>query len=562
LTVAAFFFGRLCGCWLDKIKIEPIGEVPVLSAISPHHLLASEGIDVLFSAVASDEVRTVVVLSPNHFSTGFSPAQVSFRTWQTPYGDLLSDFDAIEKLLAEVSFLKNEEPTFKKEHGVTVLTPFIKQAFPKAKIVALAIHDKLSAEEAKVLAEAIAADLPQAFVIGSADISHYLPHYAAVFHDEITERTMAGGCQNDLCQVDLEVDSNNVISMLMQINRVRGTEVFTLTGHSDALILTGSDDWTQNTSHLLGYFTKGEPVDDNFVSLHFVGDIMLDRGTRKQIDAAGDVGYPWEKMDRFLDGVDFVVGNLEGTANEQPSTYTYDPPFCFVFDPSYVEEANKYLDAVSLANNHASDVGSAGELETHAWLEQMGLPWFGSYLNSTMRYDTVIGERPISFVGYHAFQPNKANLLAEIAAAKAAGNFVIVMPHWGTEYVTSPDFSEKSLAQEIVTAGADLVVGGHPHVPQGFEVIDDTPVVYSLGNFIFDQSMPETWTALTLGIIISDSQIEIHLLPVYTKDSQPTPISDSEAQKLFTALAAVSSSELQEQIKTGIITIPRYEENK
>ncbi|MFA6132342.1 MAG: AmmeMemoRadiSam system protein B [Patescibacteria group bacterium] len=563
LLAIAFLFGQLCGSC--PTELEPIGEIPILSAVSPHHLLAIDGITDLFSVVGSLDVKTVVVISPNHFSTGHSPAQISLGSWPTPYGDLETDQNAVEKLLADVSVLKNEEKTFEKEHGVTALTPFIKEYFPNAKIVALAIHDKLSAEEAKVLTEAIANDLPSAFVIGSADMSHYLPHYAAIFHDEITERTIARGCQDELCQVDLEVDSNNVISMLMQINRARGTEIFSLTGHTDALTLTGSDNWEENTSHLLGYFTKGEPADDDFISLHFVGDIMLDRGTRKQIDAADDVGYPWAKMDRFLDGTDFVVGNLEGTVNEQPSTYTYDPPFRFVFDPTYVEEAKKYLDAVSLANNHASDVGSAGELETHTWLEKIGLPWLGSYLNSTMRYDTTIGDWPISFIGYHAFQPNEKALLAEIAAAKADGNFVIVMPHWGTEYVTSPDSSEKRLAKLIVEAGADLVIGGHPHVPQGGEVIGDTPVWYSLGNFVFDQSIPETWTGLTAGVIISDSQIEIHLLPVFTKNSQPTPMSDTAAQKVLAALAETelssTSNDLKEQIKNGIIIIPRYEEN-
>jgi poly-gamma-glutamate synthesis protein (capsule biosynthesis protein) len=151
--------------------------------------------------------------------------------------------------------------------------------------------------------------------------------------------------------------------------------------------------------------------------------------------------------------------------------------------------------------------------------------------------------------------------LKEIAAAKTDGNFVIVMPHWGTEYKTSPDSSETRLAKLIVEAGADLIVGGHPHVPQGIDVMDGVPVLYSLGNFIFDQSLPETWTGLTAGIIIADSQITIYLLPVFTKDSQPIPISDSEAHTIFSAMAAVSPPFLQEQIKNGIIIIPRYEQH-
>jgi poly-gamma-glutamate synthesis protein (capsule biosynthesis protein) len=372
---------------------------------------------------------------------------------------------------------------------------------------------------------------------------------------------LARGCLDDLCQTNLEVDSNNVISALLQINRARGQENFSLTWRSDSVSLFDSAIWQENTSHILGYFSSGGSSGGNFVSFHFVGDIMLDRGTRKQMDLSGDFEYPWEKMERFLNGADFVVGNLEGTVNQQTSTYTYDPPFRFVFDPEYMEVANKYLDLVSLANNHTSDVGSAGELETHEWLEKIGLPWFGSYLNSSLRYDAEINGQKFSFLGYHAFQPNETALLKEIAAAKTDGNFVIVMPHWGTEYKTSPDSSETRLAKLIVEAGADLIVGGHPHVPQGIDVMDGVPVLYSLGNFIFDQSLPETWTGLTAGIIIADSQITIYLLPVFTKDSQPIPISDSEAHTIFSAMAAVSPPFLQEQIKNGIIIIPRYEQH-
>jgi poly-gamma-glutamate synthesis protein (capsule biosynthesis protein) len=162
----------------------------------------------------------------------------------------------------------------------------------------------------------------------------------------------------------------------------------------------------------------------------------------------------------------------------------------------------------------------------------------------------------LTYIGYHQFQPNIPDLEADIRAADEDGKFVIVYPHWGNEYIRAPQANQRALAQIMVEAGADLIIGGHPHVPQGIEVIDDVLVVYSLGNFIFDQQIPETWQAMTVGVIIDEEEVELYLMPVYTKNSQPVPSSDEAATKLFAELADLSSESLQLQIQSGIITLP------
>ncbi len=159
----------------------------------------------------------------------------------------------------------------------------------------------------------------------------------------------------------------------------------------------------------------------------------------------------------------------------------------------------------------------------------------------------------ISIIGYNQFRPNLDSLKNEILAAKANNAFVIVYPHWGTEYSKTPSSSQKQLAQTMMNAGADLIIGGHPHVPQSIGFEDNTPIVWSLGNFIFDQSIPKTWTALTVGVIIKSNKIQLHLLPVYTKNGQPRPVSDDEADELFKSLSLISHPVLADQIKTGVI---------
>ncbi|MEK7665948.1 MAG: AmmeMemoRadiSam system protein B [Patescibacteria group bacterium] len=495
------------------------------SAVSPHHLFVNWKIASLFDAIADEDARTVVLISPNHFFRGKASAQISFGTWDTPYGELESDREVVENLISQAPFVQNEESTFEGEHGIFNLTPFVKRSFPHAKLVAIVVKEEMSLDEAQTLGTTLARLIPDAVVIASVDFSHYLPETVALYHDAVTQRALAtGACVGESCGLELEVDCNACLNVLFDVNKARGTQSWNFYDRDSSVSLLPNTPWRENTSHIYGAFTDGAPDTTPFAALHFVGDIMLDRGVRKRIDTADDVGYPWKEMSRYLSGSHLVIGNLEGTVNEQPSTYTYDPPFRFVFDPSFVKEMGKYIDVVSLANNHVSDVGSAGEIETRDWLDELGIPWFGSYRYPSPRYDFEIQGLAFTLIGYHAFQPAEDELVQEIKEAKIEGRLVIVMPHWGTEYREEPDSSQIRLAQLMVDAGADLVVGGHPHVPQDLEYVDGVPVVYSLGNFVFDQSMPETWTAQTIGAIFSESKIEIYSLPVFAKDGQPTPL--------------------------------------
>ena len=294
-------------------------------------------------------------------------------------------------------------------------------------------------------------------------------------------------------------------------------------------------DWKENTSHILGYFQEGDPVHDPFVSLHFVGDVMLDRGVRTKIEEYG-VDYPWENVTRYLQGSTLRIANLEGTISEKESLMTHEPPFIFTFAPEFVEAIKPFIEVVSLANNHADDYGAEGEQETRDRLTDLGIEWFGGYNSSddVYRYDVCdeFGcDLEISLIGYHQFGFPIPDLTPIIEAE--AGRFVIVMPHWGEEYVTAPQDHQREMATAMITAGADLIVGAHPHVVQGIEVVDNVPVIYSLGNFIFDQEFDETVKGMTLGVILGTDNATLYLSSVSTMGGQPTPMSDEEAEQLL-----------------------------
>lgn len=530
------------------------------SAIVAHHLLTAPAIANVFASLGTGEKGPIVILSPNHFSAGKSPAQISFGTWETPYGELATDTRVVMRLLEEVPFLMVEESTFQGEHGISAITPFAKKSFPNGTLVPLVLHESLTNEQATKLAEALFAIAPNARVFASIDMSHNLPQYDARFHDAITlkEIETGGACADASCDIDLEIDANRVLQTLFAWNQLQGTETFVLTEHDASLdIAPNKDAWIENTSHILGYFQKGSAQKASYASFQVVGDIMLDRGVRAFIDENG-VEYPWQNMTRFLTGTHRTIGNLEGTIGEEPAVHTpHDPPYDFVFDRLAARELVDRFDAVSLANNHTRDFGSMGEAETRQQLDEWGLPWFGSWSAPIQPWSTTIDGTTFTWIGYHQFYPAVEELQEAIRAAKTRGEFVIVFPHWGTEYRVEPDSNQRALAQIMVDAGADLIIGGHPHVPQGISIIDGVPVVWSLGNFIFDQRLPETFVASTLGVIVTDTDITLSILPVYTKDGQPTPVTDEVARKLFAHLAAHSDVDLAEQVKTGILHIQR-----
>jgi poly-gamma-glutamate synthesis protein (capsule biosynthesis protein) len=217
------------------------------------------------------------------------------------------------------------------------------------------------------------------------------------------------------------------------------------------------------------------------------------------------------------------------------------------------------IDIVSLANNHAYDVGRTGQEETVRRLTDMNIPYFGSYFSPSPVWRGDIGGVPLAIIGYHQFQPAVEEMEQLIAEEKAAGRVVIVMPHWGNEYIMAPQENQRALARRMAAAGADIILGGHPHVPQGIEIIDGVPVFYSLGNFVFDQRIPETWEGLTVSVQIFPDYFRFHLLPVVTKGSQPVPMEERQSADLLRRLSAVSSEDIQDVVQQGIILVRRRE---
>ncbi|MDD5250788.1 MAG: CapA family protein [Rhodocyclaceae bacterium] len=235
--------------------------------------------------------------------------------------------------------------------------------------------------------------------------------------------------------------------------------------------------------------------------LLFAGDVMLDDGPGRSIAAGGDPLAPFAAV---LAAADYRIGNLEcpiasGGRALDNKIYTFRAA------PAVLPVLQGRFDAVGVANNHAGDYGKDAFLQTLTLLDGSGIRHFGGGPDLAAAHAPLWIDKQglrIAVLGYDEFKPRSfeagadspgvawsedSQVIADIRAARAAGaDLVIPVMHWGWEMEPAPDDRQRQLARLMIDAGADVVVGGHPHVTQGAQYYKGKLIVYSLGNFVFD----------------------------------------------------------------------------
>lgn len=235
------------------------------------------------------------------------------------------------------------------------------------------------------------------------------------------------------------------------------------------------------------------------VRLVWMGDIMLADMPGRLIAQGID---PFAALAPALDQADLRIGNLECVVAQGGRRIA--KPWTFRAHPRTVPVLQRHVDVVSLANNHSGDFGPQAFGEMLDRLDRAGLAYFGGGRDLQQAHRPRIIERKglrIALLGYNemfprrfeagARQPGVAwadeeQMVAAVAAARGVADVVIPYLHWGQEDSVRSHARQRALAQRLIAAGADAVVGTHPHVRQEMELIDGKPVVYSLGNFLFD----------------------------------------------------------------------------
>ena len=323
----------------------------------------------------------------------------------------------------------------------------------------------------------------------------------------------------------------------------------------------------------LGLLLAGTPLlypaqevpGDTTVSLAAVGDILLDRGVREQIEESGAEAL-FEGAAPLLRSAQIAVGNLECPLSE--AGVKIPKPFSFRADPACAPVLRSAgFDLLCLANNHTMDCNRDGLVETMGHLRTAGLEWCGAGMEKAEavqpRILEVNGLR-LAFLGFCDYLPEglfvredaptvafatESDVIDAVAQARGCADVVIVFFHWGVEYTDHPSHRQRTLADAAVWAGADLILGHHPHVLQGLEWVPRPSmagarpalVAYSLGNFVFDQhKLPNAYTIILECRLGRGGVMDAQAIPFRVQRCRPCPAGPADEIAIRQRLATLS----------------------
>ena len=201
-------------------------------------------------------------------------------------------------------------------------------------------------------------------------------------------------------------------------------------------------------------------------------------------NVAAEKGYGWffSGLLPLFESDDMTLVNFEGTLTEE--TKKKDKKFNFKGPAEYTDILTLgSVEAVTIANNHTLDYGETGREDTIKNLENAGITVSGNGILGVFEHRGV----KVGMTGYcFPYKDGKKDISKDVKALREMGcQIVIASFHWGSEYREDFTAEQRSIGRAAIKAGADIVVGHHPHIVQGIEQYDDTYILYSLGNFIF-----------------------------------------------------------------------------
>jgi len=515
---------------------------PTLSGIVvPHHDIVRARRAELFSTIHKrfflfSDPQTIIIISPNHFEQGKGDVQTTDLLWHTSDGDIAPNKEIIDQLSADKIATK-ETDSFAREHGISLILGDIKKTFPHASLVPIIIKRNTSEKEIDRLATSLNARCPACFVVASVDFSHYQPALLGALHDQLSLRAL----QNrdiPLLLKHAEVDSPASLAFLAQWAILHHTERFTLFDHTNSGVISGHPD-EEATTHIFGWYEQGvKNSPPNTTTFMIGGDMMFGRSVGYRYESRGYTKLFDLFGERVFWGVDAALVNLEGPITTAP--VRYDPALrslTFLFPKKSISALSYlHIDGVSLANNHTLNHGQIGFSETRSLLKKNGISSIGDpahVSDTSVSYFDGQGIR-LAVIGVHALIDSHGTVELIKKIKKDAHTRILVFPHWGIEYALVHSRQQETLARSWIDAGADVIIGAHPHVIEDVDVYRGKPIIYSLGNFIFDQTFSKnTQQGLLVGGSFSDTGLSLYLFPLQTKGFQPFLLQGKEKQTII-----------------------------
>ncbi|MCD7725782.1 MAG: CapA family protein [Clostridiales bacterium] len=303
------------------------------------------------------------------------------------------------------------------------------------------------------------------------------------------------------------------------------------------------------------------------VTITFAGDILFDENyavMSTMVQNGGDISNGIASdLIQEMKSADIMMINNEFPYSDR-GTPVEGKQFTFRADPasvSYLDDLG--VDLVALANNHAYDYGEEAFADTLATLEEAGITYVGAGNNleeARRPVYYIIDNMKIAFIAATQIEKsdnpdtrgatessagvfrcwNGDNLIETVKEAKENSDFVIVYLHWGTENETEIDWAQEKQAPEVAEAGADLIIGDHPHCLQKIDVVEGVPVIYSLGNFWFNSRTVDTgMVKVTLN---RDGLQSFRFIPCLQSGCKTTLLQGEEKERLLGYMRELSGS--------------------
>ena len=275
------------------------------------------------------------------------------------------------------------------------------------------------------------------------------------------------------------------------------------------------------------------------------GDILLDRGVRREIERHGVDHLFSTGVDSVFRSAQVMVGNLEC-----PATKIQKPVqklFIFRGEPEWLQVLQRHgVTHLNLANNHSIDQGREGLMDTKRNVSAAGMVPIGAGANMQEAAEPVLlASQPRNVwlvpslrlaLENYTYLPDKPcvsqepmdSLLTRVHRLRKADStaVIIVSLHWGGEHTLQPARSQRWDAHQLIRAGADVLVCHHTHTLQTIEDFQGKKIYYSVGNFIFDQHKPMNTKACMVRLKVSSHNVETETIPIEIRNCIPAIVSD------------------------------------
>jgi len=294
---------------------------------------------------------------------------------------------------------------------------------------------------------------------------------------------------------------------------------------------------------------------DRELTISIVGDILLSRGVGEVISENG-FHYPYEKTKNILQSDDITIGNLECAITEEKNHAIKKHSIVFKADPQNAKALkNAGVDVLSLANNHTMDYLPKGLQDTMEYLAKENIGYVGVKNNLYTNAESYIIKKKgksVGILGYNTlpiegefFSDDDVriayarigfleNMATQIRETKNKCDYLIVYFHFGTEFRTEVSEKQREYAYSAIEAGADLIVGAHPHLLQEMELYKDKPIYYSLGSFVFDKfDNNATDDSIILQVKLKGNEISINEIPIMIMKCQPYLVTGDDKARIL-----------------------------